>query len=65
MGVVKGLKNLKDPASFRAWAYRIVTLKSADWIRRQQRDRNLHEESIEANAAQAPSPLASSNWPRP
>lgn len=33
LGIVKGLHKLDDPAKFRAWAYRIVTNKSADWIR--------------------------------
>ena len=32
--IVRGLNGLDDPARFRSWAYRIVTNKCADWIRR-------------------------------
>jgi RNA polymerase sigma-70 factor (ECF subfamily) len=39
LAIVRGLPRLRDPASFRTWAYRIVARRSADWIRRQQRDR--------------------------
>ena len=34
LAIVRGLKRLDDPARFRWWAYRIVTNKCADWIRR-------------------------------
>ena len=34
LGIIKGLRKLHDPASFRAWAYRITTNKSIDWIRK-------------------------------
>ncbi|MEE8170682.1 MAG: RNA polymerase sigma factor [Phycisphaerae bacterium] len=34
LAIVRGLRRLDDPARFRAWAYRIVTNKCADWIRR-------------------------------
>lgn len=34
LAIVRGLKRLDDPARFRAWAYRIVTNKCADWTRR-------------------------------
>ena len=33
LGIVRGLPKLEDPARFRAWAYRITTNKSYDWIR--------------------------------
>jgi RNA polymerase sigma factor (sigma-70 family) len=39
LAIVRGLPRLRDPASFRTWAYRIVARRSADWIRRQQQDR--------------------------
>lgn len=32
--IVRGIARLDDPARFRAWAYRIVKNKCADWIRR-------------------------------
>ncbi|MEM7585841.1 MAG: RNA polymerase sigma factor [Acidobacteriota bacterium] len=41
LAIVRGLRRLDDPARFRPWAYRIVTHKSSDWIRTQQRRRNL------------------------
>jgi len=34
LAIVRGLVRLDDPARFRAWAYRIVTNKCADWTRR-------------------------------
>jgi len=42
-GIIKGIKKLKDPAVFPAWAYRIVRYKSSDWIRKLQRNRKLNE----------------------
>jgi RNA polymerase sigma-70 factor (ECF subfamily) len=34
LGIIKGLRKLQDPASFKTWAYRITTNKSIDWIRK-------------------------------
>jgi RNA polymerase sigma-70 factor (ECF subfamily) len=34
LGIIKGLRKLHDPANFRAWAYKITTNKSIDWIRK-------------------------------
>ena len=34
LAIVRGIKRLDDPARFRPWAYRIVSNKCADWIRR-------------------------------
>jgi RNA polymerase sigma-70 factor (ECF subfamily) len=34
LGVIKGLRKLKDTARFRSWAYRIVINKTNDWIRK-------------------------------
>ncbi len=39
---VRGLPRLRDPAAFRAWAYKIVSRRCADWIRHRQHDRELH-----------------------
>jgi len=47
--IVKALPRLKDAALFPAWAYRIVTRRAADAIRRVQRDRK-------TNAAYAAEP---------
>ena len=34
LSIIKSLRKLHDPARFRAWAYRITTNKSIDWIRK-------------------------------
>ncbi len=39
LAIVRGIRRLDDPAAFRDWAYRIVTHKCADWVRRRQRQR--------------------------
>ena len=39
MVIVRGLARLRDPVAFPAWAYRIVSNKSNDWIRRECRRR--------------------------
>ena len=52
LAIVRGIGRLKDPACFRAWAYRIVTHRAADWTRRVQRQRKL----LENVAAETPQP---------
>jgi len=37
LGIVRGIRRLNDPARFRPWAYRIVTNKANDWIKRKVR----------------------------
>jgi RNA polymerase sigma-70 factor (ECF subfamily) len=32
LGIIKGLRKLRDPANFKAWAYRITTNKAINWI---------------------------------
>ena len=44
-GIAKGIRKLKDPSAFKTWAYRIVNNKSANWIKEQQKQRILKEES--------------------
>ena len=39
IAVNRGLRHLEDPAAFPAWAYRIVSRKCHDWVRREQRQR--------------------------
>ncbi len=39
LAIVHGIRRLQDPASFRAWAYRIVTNKGRDHLARRQRQR--------------------------
>jgi RNA polymerase sigma factor (sigma-70 family) len=52
--IVRGLRRLKDSAAFPAWAYRIVTRKCANVIRKRQQVRR-------TNAAVAAEPLVEVN----
>jgi len=54
IGIVRGLRRLKDPARFAAWAHRIVGNKSRDWIRREQKRRGALE-TLEVERASGPS----------
>ena len=47
LGIIKGLKKLQDPANFKAWAYRITTNKSIDWIRKSEAVKQVSIEEIE------------------
>jgi RNA polymerase sigma-70 factor (ECF subfamily) len=52
IAIVHGIRRLDDPARFRQWAYRLVTHKAADWVRRQQRVRKLADDaSLEVESA--------------
>jgi RNA polymerase sigma-70 factor (ECF subfamily) len=44
--IVRGIGRIDDPARFPAWAYRIVTHKAADWVRKRQR-RQAVEDALE------------------
>lgn len=44
IAIVRGLGKLHDPALFRPWAYRIVTHKCTDQVRRVSRRREVTEE---------------------
>ncbi|WP_420387423.1 RNA polymerase sigma factor [Roseivirga sp.] len=44
ISIFKGIGQLKDPALFRFWAYRIVQRRSADYIRQQQKEREVNQE---------------------
>lgn len=44
LDIIRSIRRLKEPASFRGWAYRIVGNKAADWLRRQKRRRELWTE---------------------
>jgi RNA polymerase sigma-70 factor (ECF subfamily) len=37
LGIIKGVRKLHDPARFRSWAYRTVTNKVNDWIRKKKK----------------------------
>lgn len=59
LAIVRGLHRLLDAAQFRVWAYRIVTNKSADWVRRQARRRQALADVAHNNAARPTStPIA-------
>ena len=47
LGIIKGLRKLHDPANFKAWAYRITTNKSVDWIRKRKAVTHISIEEIE------------------
>ena len=47
LGIIKGLRKLHDPANFKAWAYRIATNKSVDWLKNKSKDQHINLDSIE------------------
>ena len=46
LGIIKGLRKLHDPAKFKAWAYRIITNKSIDWLRKSKAVKQVSIEEI-------------------
>ena len=50
--IIKGLKKLNDPASFRPWVYRIATNKSIDWLKNKSKDQHINLDSIEIDCYQ-------------
>jgi len=50
--IIKGLKKLNDPASFKTWAYRIATNKSIDWLKNKSKDQHINLDSIEIDCYQ-------------
>lgn len=53
--VVRNRKSLRDPSRFGPWAYRIVTCRCADQIRRRGRTRQTPEGTLIGLAAETPS----------
>ena len=49
LGIIKGLRKLHDPAYFKAWAYRITTNKSIDWLKNKSKDQHINLDSIEVD----------------
>ncbi|HUT30694.1 MAG TPA: RNA polymerase sigma factor [Sedimentisphaerales bacterium] len=47
LGIIKGLRKLRDPADFRAWAYRTTTNKAIDWRKRSRAARQVSIEDIQ------------------
>jgi RNA polymerase sigma-70 factor (ECF subfamily) len=54
LAIIKGLKKLNDPASFKAWAYKIATNKSIDWLKNKGKSQriNLDLDLVEAYSCQ-------------
>jgi len=50
--IIKGLGKLNDPARFKAWAYRIVTNKAADWVKNKNRQKHLSSEAVNLDCRQ-------------
>jgi len=50
--IIKGVKKLNDPACFQAWAYRIATNKSIDWLKNKTKNKHIDIESIEIDCGQ-------------
>ncbi|MHC4519709.1 MAG: RNA polymerase sigma factor [Planctomycetota bacterium] len=51
--IIKGLRNLREPAHFKAWAYRITTSKAVDWIRKDQRQKHVRIEALRSQPSEA------------
>ena len=47
VGIIRGICRLNDPARFRSWAYRIVTNKANDWIRKSKAEKQVSIENIQ------------------
>ena len=47
LGIIKGLRKLNDPANFKAWAYKITTNKSFDWIKKSKAGRQVSNEEVQ------------------
>jgi RNA polymerase sigma-70 factor (ECF subfamily) len=52
LGVIRGLRGLRDPAQFPAWIYGITTRKCADVIRTRVRKRRLDADSAAGRSGQ-------------
>lgn len=44
LDIIRSIRRLKNPSSFRSWSYRIVGNKSTDWLRTKNRQRTLWTE---------------------
>lgn len=63
VSIIRGIVRLRDPASFRHWAFRIVSNKCADWIRKQQRQRHLCDQlSAEIHRAEGTASVSTDRY---
>ncbi|MBN1457328.1 MAG: sigma-70 family RNA polymerase sigma factor [Sedimentisphaerales bacterium] len=46
LAIIKGLNKLHDPAKFKAWAYRITTNKSINWIKKREASKYVSIEQL-------------------
>lgn len=60
IAIMRGLRSLRDPALFRAWAFRIVANKARDWVRREQARRRAGED-VEVAETSDPSRRSGAN----
>jgi RNA polymerase sigma-70 factor (ECF subfamily) len=51
--IIRQLRNLHDPASFRAWAYQITTCRAIDWIKKKRHVQSIPVEKLESLAAKS------------
>ncbi len=58
LAIARGLHRLDDPACFPRWAFRIVTRRSADWIRQRNLARRRETAAVEAAEDLTPSPAS-------
>ena len=47
LGIIRGICRLNDPARFGSWAYRIVTNKANDWIRKNEAVKRISIDEIQ------------------
>jgi RNA polymerase sigma-70 factor (ECF subfamily) len=45
--IIRGLRKLKSPESFKTWAYRITTNESIDWVKRSKRFKHFSIEEVQ------------------
>lgn len=52
LDIIKGLRKLHNPKSFKAWAYRIATNRTIDWLKNKKKNQHINLESIEIDRSQ-------------
>ncbi len=53
LSMIQSMGRLNDPGRFRAWAYRIVTNKAADWVRQRAKENRMKRELAEELSREA------------
>ncbi|MFW5653994.1 MAG: RNA polymerase sigma factor [Planctomycetota bacterium] len=52
VAIMQGIRGIRDPAAFPAWAYSITRRKAADWVRQRQRQRERQREQQRSDQRQ-------------